>query len=267
MLANRGTSAMFRLATLTAVGVLRARRGDPAARAALDEAWQLARQSGEPERLVPVAAARAELAWLSGDRSSALAEASVVLDEVAPAGRAWYVAELSLWAWRGGGRPSAAGCAAPVALQLEGDWRAASEAWERLGSRYHAALSRYESSDPAALLEALEALDQLGARPAAARVRRRLSELGVRSVPRGPRSARRAHPFDLTAREQEVLATLALGLTNDEIGARLFVSSKTVDHHVSAILGKLGVRSRGAAVAEAHRTGLVAQTGKAQFAK
>jgi DNA-binding NarL/FixJ family response regulator len=75
----------------------------------------------------------------------------------------------------------------------------------------------------------------------------------VRGVPRGPLAARRAHPFALTAREQEVLDALALGLSNAQIAARLFVSAKTVDHHVSAILSKLGVSSRGAAVAKAAR--------------
>ena len=79
----------------------------------------------------------------------------------------------------------------------------------------------------------------------------------MRAIPRGPRAARRGHPFDLTAREQEVLAALSLGLSNGEIGARLFVSPKTVDHHVSAILTKLDVRSRGAAVAKAQSSGML----------
>ncbi len=95
------------------------------------------------------------------------------------------------------------------------------------------------------------------AAPAAARLRRRLSELGVRGVPRRPLAARRAHPFDLTAREQEVLDALALGLSNAQISRRLFVSPKTVDHHVSSILSKLRVPSRGVAVAEARRHGLL----------
>jgi len=88
-------------------------------------------------------------------------------------------------------------------------------------------------------------------------LRRRLSELGVRGIRRGPRAARRDHPFDLTAREQEVLNALSLGLSNGEIAARLFVSAKTVDHHVSAILTKLDVRSRGAAVAKARKNRLL----------
>jgi ATP/maltotriose-dependent transcriptional regulator MalT len=263
ILDNPRCSALFRLAALTAIGLLRTRRGDPGARESLDEALALARQSDELERLVPVAAARAELAWLSGDAASALAEASSVIERVVSARRRCYAGDLALWIWRSGGKPPPAEeCPAPIALLLRGDWRAASAEFERLGCSYHAALACYEADDEEAHLRALEVLDRLGARPAAARLRRRLSELGVRSVPRGPRAARREHPFDLTSREQEVLAALALGVSNAEIGSRLFVSPKTVDHHVSAILTKLGVKSRGAAVAAAQRNGLLPKDGE-----
>jgi len=163
-----------------------------------------------------------------------------------------------VWIWRGGGEPPPpAECAPPVALQLEGDWRGASAEFARLGCPYQAALACAEGDDPAAMLQALEALERLGARPAVKVLRRRLSALGVRGVPRGPRAARREHPFDLTVREQEILDALSLGLSNAEIGSRLFVSAKTVDHHVSSILAKLRVRSRGAAVAAARRSGLL----------
>ncbi|HZR06936.1 MAG TPA: AAA family ATPase [Myxococcales bacterium] len=259
VLDNPGASALFRLVALTPLGLLRTRRGDPGAREALDEALALARQSGDLERTVPVAAARAELCWLSGDASGAAAEAAAVIERARKSRRPWHVADLAVWIWRGGGEPPPAReCARPVALQLEGDWRAAAEEFEKLGCPYHAALARYDSDDPDAMLAALEVLDRLEARPAAARVRRRLADLGVRAVPRGPRSARRGHPFGLTAREQEVLDALALGLSNAEIAARLFVSPKTVDHHVSAILEKLDVSSRGAAVAKARNHSLSA---------
>ena len=258
ILDNPRCSPLFRLTALTPLGLLRARRGDPGAYAALDEALALAQKSGELERIVPVAAARAELRWLEGDGPGAAAEASAVIDRARKARRSWYVADLAVWIWRGGGQPPPHDeCARPVALQLQGDWRGAATEFERLGCPYQAALACYESDDAEAMLAAMEALDKLEARPAAARFRRRLSELGVRAVPRGPRAARREHPFDLTAREQEVLAALALGLSNAEIGGRLFVSPKTVDHHVSAILTKLGVKSRGAAVATAQTRGLL----------
>ena len=92
----------------------------------------------------------------------------------------------------------------------------------------------------------------------AARFRARLREAGVSSVPRGRSPATRANPAGLTARQLDVLALLADGLSNAEIAARLVISPKTADHHVSAILAKLDVRSRGEAAAVARRLGVVA---------
>jgi DNA-binding NarL/FixJ family response regulator len=97
----------------------------------------------------------------------------------------------------------------------------------------------------------------LGARPAAATVARRLRDLGERGLPRGPRPKTRANPAGLTARELEVLQLLTEGMRNAQIAARLVLSEKTVDHHVSAILRKLEVRSRAEATAEATRLGLL----------
>jgi DNA-binding NarL/FixJ family response regulator len=82
---------------------------------------------------------------------------------------------------------------------------------------------------------------------------------GARGLPRGPRAATRANPAGLTNRELEVLSLLAEGLSNAEIAGRLVLARKTVDHHVSAILGKLGARSRAQAAAMAGQRGPVAE--------
>jgi DNA-binding NarL/FixJ family response regulator len=114
-----------------------------------------------------------------------------------------------------------------------------------------------DTEEPDRLLEALRILDELGAVPAAALVRSALRKLGVQGVPRGPRRRTRANPAGLTPRQVDVLGLLVEDLTNAEIAERLFVSPKTVDHHVSAILTKLEAGNRQEAAALARTMGLI----------
>ena len=152
--------------------------------------------------------------------------------------------ELAFWLWRAGALDAQpADVAAPYAHLLAGDWRRAVAAWQQLGCPYEAAEALSEG-DEAARLDALARFDRLGAVQSAARLRRRLREDGVRRVPRGPRASSRAAVAGLTPRQAEVLALLTQGATNAEIAQRLVITPKTADHHVSAVLGKLGVSSR-----------------------
>jgi DNA-binding NarL/FixJ family response regulator len=80
--------------------------------------------------------------------------------------------------------------------------------------------------------------------------------VGAVTRPRGPRRTTRQNAAGLTAREVEVLELVADGLRNAEIAERLFLSERTVGHHVSAILRKLGVKTRGEASAVARRNGI-----------
>ncbi len=144
----------------------------------------------------------------------------------------------------------------PYRLELAGDWAAAAAAWEELKRPYEAALAWLGSSDEAGLREALQVLDDLGAKTAAAAVRRRMREVGIRAIPRGPRAATRDAPAGLTPREQEVLALLSQGLPDKEISRTLFISERTVHHHVSSVLSKIGVSSRTAAARHAAEMGI-----------
>jgi DNA-binding CsgD family transcriptional regulator/tetratricopeptide (TPR) repeat protein len=259
-LRDRRTWPVPRIFALTVLGLVRARRGDPDAWPLLDEAHALAAPTGELQRVGTAAAARAEAAWLDA-RSEALASETAGALELARRRRApWVVGELACWRRRAGIVEAIDDAvAAPYAAELAGEWARAAELWIGLGCPYEAALALAGADDDEALRRALDELQRLGARPAAAIVARRLRERGVRGLPRGPRAATRDNPAGLTARELEVLALVGEGLRNADVAERLFLSEKTVGHHVSAILRKLGVRTRGEASAEAHRLGIAGQ--------
>jgi DNA-binding CsgD family transcriptional regulator/tetratricopeptide (TPR) repeat protein len=233
-----------RIEALVVLGLVRARRGDPGQWAPLEEAWALAEPTRELPRLRTAALARAEAAWLDGDRE-AVAEATKGVLRLAPE-RNWgsLAGELADWRRRAGLAELPAERAEPYVLQAAGEWARAAEQWRQLGCPYEAALALADAGQEEPLRRAMEELQRLGARPAADAVARRLRELGVRRLPRRPRRATAANPAGLTARELEVLALLGSDLRNADIAARLHISEKTVDHHVSAILAKLGVRSR-----------------------
>jgi DNA-binding CsgD family transcriptional regulator len=248
---------------LTTLGLVRARRGDPEQSAPLAEEKAVAQSTEELARIGPVAAARAEAAWLAGEHANVEEETDAALSLALERQARWLVGELAYWRSLAGvhdelPRGAAGG---PFALSIAGQWSAAAERWREIGCPYEAALALADANDEVALRRAHDDLVALGARPAAAIVARRLRERGARGVPRGPRPRTQENPAGLTRRELEVLALLAEGLRNAQIAKRLVVSEKTVDHHVSAVLRKLSVATRGEASAEALRLGLLPDGG------
>ena len=262
VIAEPNLAAVSKIMALVALGRVRARRGDPGAAEALDEALELASLTGALQRLAPVRAARAELAWLTGDSERAATEARAVYDLVARHRHRWHVGEFLYWRSLADDRiPVPKWAARPFSLQIAGSWKRAAAEWSRLGCAYEEARALAEGDVPAQM-RALEIFGALGAAPAAALLRQWLRAAGVNRIPRGRRSSTRKNPFGLTTRELETLGGMARGLSNSDIGAELNISAKTVDHHVSAILGKLGASSRREAARMAREQHLVTQDGE-----
>jgi DNA-binding CsgD family transcriptional regulator len=255
--AGDGTPPVSRADALIALGTLRARRGQPGGWRLLDEAAELVSRLGYAHLLAPAASARAEAAWLEGRHAAVLEEAELA-DPTAPGLDPFAIHDLSYWRWRAGATVADPDkLPEPYRLLLGGDRPGAARWWRDRGQPYEAALVWVGSGDVRALRDSLEVLRGLGARPAMAIVARELRELGEVDLPRQSRAPNAAHPSGLTAREVDVLRLLAAGLRNSEIAAQLVLSSRTVDHHVSAIMRKLGAQSRGGAIAAAVRLGLV----------
>ncbi len=258
VLSRPNASLIARIMAGVALGRLRYRRGDPEAQQVLDRALEEASETDTLQRLAPVRAARSEAALAAGDARRAASEASAALPLALRHRHRWFVGELVYLMWRSGAKAELpAWVDGPFALQVRGRPLEAARAWRRMGCPFEEARALTEVGDPESLARALELLTGLGAKPAAIKVAERLRQLGVKGVPRGPRSSTAANPAGLTSRERQVLRLMAEGLRNAEIAERNRVSPRTVENQVSSVLGKLGAATRTAAVAEAQRLGLL----------
>jgi DNA-binding CsgD family transcriptional regulator/tetratricopeptide (TPR) repeat protein len=256
VLATEG-AAVARITANIALGRVRARRGDPGVDDALGDALALAQPGGHLQRLGHVHAARAEAAWLAGDRDAAVAEARAIYPLALEKRHLWFTGELAYWQWKAGALDQAPEwIAEPYRLQIDGHPAVAAERWRERDCPYEAARALTESDRTGDVATALSEFERLGATPAAKLARERLRALGAR-VPGRPRRTTRANPAGLTPREVEVLRLIAEGLRNADVAGHLVVSRKTVDHHVSALLRKLDAKTRGEAVATAARLGLL----------
>jgi DNA-binding CsgD family transcriptional regulator len=236
---------------LTVLARARARTGQGGWQEPLDRAAEFAGTSRELQRLGPVTLTRCEIGWLQGDVTAASREAAHLLASTPSDDSPWLRGMLATWMPPDApleGPP----LAPPYALEREGRWVEAAQAWEVLGCPFEGAMALARSGDPAHLTTALGRFQHLGAEAAAARVRILLRGRGL-PAPRGPGASTRAHPEGLTGRQAEVLDLLSEGLTDAEIAQRLVLSRRTVEHHVAAILAKLGVGSRGEAAQVAAR--------------
>jgi DNA-binding CsgD family transcriptional regulator len=249
VLRSPGANKTARMSALTALAQIRIRRGDPDPSSPLEEAQTLADQLPHLRRRATLAVARAEGAWLADDRESVVRAILPVYELTRQTLDPRMNGELAVWLFRVNSLDARrARFAEPYAAEISGDWRSSADAWKELGCPYELAtvLALYGSETDKR--QALAVFENLGASPASRALRKEFRAHGIKGVPRGARATTQSNQYGLTKREAEVLSLLSQGMRNAAIARALFVSHKTVDHHVSAILGKLGVPSRGQAV-------------------
>lgn len=258
---DAATEALARLVATCTVATVEIRRGDPRATETLADLVAMGEAADDTQSLIPVHLLRAEHAFLRGDLDDVAKIGSPLLDLAVNTHDPVWIGQAALWMHRVGRLDAVPDYTAePYALHIRGRVTEAAQRWEALGRPYEQADALADSDDPDDVRAALRILDGVGATAKAHQVRVRLTDLGVRSVPRGPRPSTRANPAGLTERQVDVLELLAADLTYREIADRLHLSVKTIDHHVSAVRTKLDVDTRHAAVAEARRRGILAPT-------
>lgn len=259
----------YRFPALIALARLRLRRGDSDAALPLEASGKLSATLSELQRMIYVAATRAERLWLSSDmpdvaagetnhdvtRAADIAMLRHLYETAQARQTAWIVECAALWRYQlGDGDFPTHRLSGPFRDHCESNWRAAAAGWLALGHPYEQALA-LSHGDEAAQREALTIWDRLGAIPAATRLRRLMRINGATSIPRGPIADTRSNLAGLTRRQTRVLQLVGEGMTNAEIAARLCISGKTAEHHVSAIMARLGAASRREAVTAARKLG------------
>jgi DNA-binding CsgD family transcriptional regulator len=256
---ERGAPVSQLLAS-TVLAELAVRRGDADAEQRLAELALQADRAGDLQRVAPVLELETDWALTSGAPLPAERFEQLVEDFRPHGGlTGWAGCRVAAWAAVAGleldgGEPTTP----PLDAMRRRDWPAAADAFGKAGWSYDRALMLSLTGDEASLADALEVARMLGAEPLTRRVASRMRNLGL-SVPHGPRESTRANPAGLTARQLQVLALLADGLTNAEIAEQLVVSPRTAEHHVAAVLTKLGAPSRRDAARRAEELGLLAR--------
>jgi DNA-binding CsgD family transcriptional regulator/tetratricopeptide (TPR) repeat protein len=251
---------IVRIGSIEVLALLNVRQGKfEEAGHLISEGKRLAAPTHEAQRIIPILCAELELCWIKGDPIPA-AEITSAENTLFPEKQnSWHYTKLAYWKYKCGmlsDEESGANFIGPFRFEYQGNWEAAIEKWNESGCVYEYALALFQGNEEQQRLS-LKILNILSASATYAMFKSKLKSQGVRRIPRGPRESTKTNPAQLTNRQINVLTLLQEGLQNNEIADRLFVSPKTVEHHISAILSKLEVNSRSKAVLAAQKLGIL----------
>jgi ATP/maltotriose-dependent transcriptional regulator MalT len=248
---------IVRLGALTVRATIKIRRGEEGGITLLGEAKELAFLLNEHLRIVPVVIASLECEWLTGTRILTDVELTTTLSLIKNADNIYLNSEVDFWLKKARGITSGLPTLfEPYQHLREGKITKAVSFWKAKGCLYETAFALFAGTEDQKR-EALVVLQALGADAIFQKLKSEMRSSGIRKIPRGLRNSTLSNPAQLTTRELDILQLLKTGASNKEIAGQLFISPKTVDHHISSILFKLDAPSRTKAVGEAEKLGIL----------
>jgi DNA-binding CsgD family transcriptional regulator len=257
LLDNPNQLGTVKIGALVILATIKIRRGEPDALIYLQEAKNFAFKTKEHQRIIPVLIALLEYEWLTAKKIITDEELKTGIDLIQKVDNIFLNSEFSFWLQKARKQEiSLPELYEPYELLRAGKIRIAVTFWTQKGCPYEKAFVLFEGNEDdkkAALL----IFQQLGADAVFEKIKMQMRAVGIKKIPRGLRESTRANPARLTNRELDILQLLQQAVQNKEIAKVLFISPKTVDHHVSNILFKLDANSRSKAVTEAVRLGIL----------
>ncbi|HKH62384.1 MAG TPA: AAA family ATPase [Flavitalea sp.] len=251
LLANSNQPNSIKIGALAILSTIKLRRGETDTLVYLDEARALASIAKEYQRTIPVMIAVLECEWLLGKKFLSDEEINGSADLITTVGNVFQNSEIAFWLEKAKRNeillPE---LYEPYKALKAGRVNEAVTFWDTKGCPFEKALALFEGNENDKR-SALSILQGLGADAVYEKLKMEMRASGIKKIPRGQRESTKTNPAQLTNRELDVLQLLKNGGHNKEIAETLFISSKTVDNHISSIFFKLNVNSRVKAVKEA----------------
>jgi DNA-binding CsgD family transcriptional regulator len=257
LIRNESLLPVIRIGAIAVMATIKFRRGDSDVLPLLMEAKTMAFETMELQRIIPTISALLEYEWITGNT---YVESKELDQTIVLIGKSKNIIAKSVFAfWLRLARKQ------DMSLKADFEGYAISNAsralkaaafWKKTGCPYEEALALFEGNLDDKK-KALNIIQGLGAQATFEKLKMEMRRSGIKNIPRGIRKTTQSNPAQLTDRELDVLNLLNEGLQNKEIAARLFISAKTVDHHISNILFKLEAKSRTKAVQEAIRLEII----------
>ncbi|HKH62861.1 MAG TPA: AAA family ATPase [Flavitalea sp.] len=257
LLKNENHLSAFTIVLLNVVSTIKMRRGDPDALPLMLEGAKKAFDTTELQRIVPSLISLLEYEWLTGKLVIKTEDLQIIKGMIEQSIYNIEKNEFVFWLQKARKQHlllSNVDDSYDVSTVIKA--RNAAALWEKAGCPYRQALTLFEGTDDDKR-KAISIVHELGATAVYEKMKMEMRNSGIKSIPRGMRKSTQSNPALLTSRELDVLYLLKEGMQNKEIAAKLYISGKTVDHHISSILFKLDVNSRTKAVNEAVRMEII----------